>query len=70
MDDIIVKMWRVRGMKRLTRFLIGPAREAVCEIVSEMDKRTRDTVNSRIADTLLLRAPREYEQPLNPSLLH
>ena len=45
------------------------SREALCEIGSEMDIRTRDTVNSRLADTLLLRAPRQYEQPLNPSLL-
>ena len=31
------------------------SREAVCEIVSEMDIRTRDTVNFRIADTLAIR---------------
>ena len=53
---MIVKMWRVQGMKLLTCFLISTGKH--CEILSEMDIRTRDTVNSRIADTLLLRAPR------------
>ena len=48
-------------------FFFDRSREAVCEIGSEMDIRTRDTVNSRLTDTLLLRAPREYEQQLNPS---
>ena len=60
-------MWGVRGMKLLTFFFFDRSREAVCEIGSEMDIRTRDTVNSRLTDTLLLRAPREYEQQLNPS---
>ena len=46
------------------------SREAVFEIASEMDIRTRDTVNTRIVDTLLLRAPWQYEQRLNPSPFH
>ena len=68
MDNMIVKMQGVRSIKLITCFLICPGKH--CEIGSEMDIRTRDTVNSGLADTLLLRAPRKYEQPLNPSLLH
>ena len=52
-------------MKLLT-FFFDRSREAPCEIGSEIDIRNMDTVNSRLAETLLLRAPREYEQQLNP----
>ena len=58
-------MWGLRGMKLLT-FFFDRSREALCEIGSEMDVRTMGTVNSRLAETLLLRAPRQQEQQLNP----
>ena len=40
-------------------FFFDRSREALCEIGSEMDVRTMGTVNSRLAETLLLRAPRQ-----------
>ena len=51
-------MWGLRGKKLLT-FFFDRSREALCEIGSEMDVRTMGTVNSRLAETLLLRAPRQ-----------
>ena len=51
-------MWGLRGMKLLT-FFFDRSREALCEIGSEMDVRTMGTVNSRLAETLLLRAHRQ-----------
>ena len=51
---------------RLLTFFFDRSREALCEIGSEIDIRTMDTVNSRLAETLLLRAPRQYEYQLNP----
>ena len=55
MDNTIVKMWEGKGIETAYLFF-DRSREALCEIRSEMDIRTRGTVNSRLANTLLLRA--------------
>ena len=63
---MIVKMWGVRGMKLLT-FLFWSVQ--VSSLWNRERNGCKDTVYSRLTDTLLLQALRVYEQQLNPSPL-